>query len=136
MERSKLPPSPALVYAALVLIQVLFGMNYVVAKIIVDQFPPLVWASIRCTVAALTLLGIAFTFRSKLRPRDGRRFFIPMIGFALLGSVINQGSFLVGLHYTTSINSAVINTLIPVFTLMIVTLRGQESLSAGRAIGF
>jgi drug/metabolite transporter (DMT)-like permease len=129
-------PSPFLVWSALVSVQVLFGINYVVSKIVVDAMPPLVWASIRVVIASVVMVAIALATRPQKHPTDGRKFFIPLIAFALLGIIINQGSFLVGLHYTTATNSAVLNTMIPVFTLLIVTLRGQEPLTKYRAMGF
>ncbi|MBI4924974.1 MAG: DMT family transporter, partial [Bdellovibrio sp.] len=52
------------------------------------------------------------------------------------GTIINQASFLVGLKYTTSTNSAILNTLIPIFTLLIVTLRKQEPVTVRRVLGF
>lgn len=128
--------SPFIVYGALVLVQVLFGLNYVISKLVVDSFPPLVWASLRITVASVAMLAVCLIFRRQSFPRGGRRFFVPMIGFALLGSVINQGSFRVGLRHTTATNSAVLGTMIPVFTLLVVTIRGQERLTVWRSLGF
>jgi drug/metabolite transporter (DMT)-like permease len=123
------------VLLALITIQVLFGMNYVISKIVVDAFPPLVWASIRIIVASAIMLLVCLLTKRR-HPVGGWKFFGPLIGFSLLAVIINQGSFLVGLHYTTSSNSAVLNTLIPVFTLLIVTLRGQERLTVTRVLGF
>ncbi|MCM2279929.1 MAG: DMT family transporter [Oligoflexia bacterium] len=133
---SRPQPSPFLVYSALLSVQILFGVNYVVSKLVVDSFPPLVWASIRIIISSGIMLAAALMLRPKQSPKGGRNFFLPLIVFALLGTVINQASFLVGLHYTTSTNSAVLNTLIPVFTLLIVTLRGQEPLTWKRTTGF
>ncbi len=127
--------SPRLVFLALSTVQILFGINYVVSKILVGVFPPLVWASLRIIVSAAVMMAVA-GFSGRPHPRDGRRFFLPLILFALLGAVINQSAFLVGLRYTTSTNSAILNTLIPVFTLLIVTLRGQEPITPARALGF
>src|SRR5689334_19622890 len=121
MSQTKMPLN---VLNTLILIQVLFGINYVTSKIVVDHFPPLVWASIRIIISTAIMFGIALS-SGRPSPR-GRRFFGPLVVYSLLGIIINQGSFLVGLRYTTSTNSAILNTLIPVFTLMIVTLRGQE----------
>ena len=36
-------PSPILVHAALVLVSVLFGLNYVASKLVVDVVPPRAW---------------------------------------------------------------------------------------------
>lgn len=126
---------PGSVLAALITVQVLFGLNYVVTKLVVDAFPPLVWASIRAIIVAVGLLSIATILR-KPRPKLSREFLLPVAGFSLMAVAINQGSFLFGLKLTTATNSAVLNTTIPIFTLAIVTLRGQERMTARRALGF
>ena len=131
---TKKTPPPGLVLAALLAVQILFGLNYVLSKVIVEVFPPLVWASMRIIVSAVIMMVIAFASGTN-SPR-GRSFFVPLIGFSLLGIIINQSSFLVGLHYTTATNSAILNTLIPIVTLLIVTIRGQEPLTPRRAAGF
>jgi drug/metabolite transporter (DMT)-like permease len=128
-------PRYGLVLSALIAVQILFGINYVVSKIVVGVFPPLVWASLRIIVSSVIMV-LAAVLARRPHPKGGREFFVPLIGFALLGTIINQASFLVGLHYTTSTNSAILNTLIPVFTLLIVTMRGQEPVTVRRVIGF
>lgn len=125
----------ASVIAALITVQVLFGMNYVISKVVVDAFPPLVWASFRIIVSTAIMIAVAVLLK-KPHPKPSASFFKPLIAFALLGIIINQVSFLVGLRMTTATNSAVLNTLIPVFTLLIVTLRGQERLTFTRFTGF
>jgi drug/metabolite transporter (DMT)-like permease len=134
-QASATTPSPRLVLAALVAVQILFGVNYVITKVVVDVFPPLVWASIRIVIASVVMVSVALATGRK-HPTDGKKFFGPLVIFALLGIIINQSSFLVGLRHTTATNSAVLNTLIPVFTLLIVTFRGQEPLTLKRALGF
>ena len=127
-------PSPILVLLALITVQILFGVNYVVSKVVVEAFPPLVWASARIIVSAGIMLWIA-QLSGTDSPR-GKEFFGPLVIFALLGIIINQSSFLVGLRYTTATNSAILNTLIPIVTFAIVTIRGQEKLTPTRALGF
>ena len=61
-------PSPFLIYGALILIQVLFGLNYVVSKVILQAFPPLVWASFRIIIASIVMLSVSFLWRKKTRP--------------------------------------------------------------------
>jgi len=134
MNVTRMPPH-ALVIAALILVQVLFGVNYVVSKEVVTHFPPLMWASTRIIISSLLLLGAALLLK-RPHPKWTRKFFVPLIGFALLGTIINQASFLVGLKHTTATNSAVLNTLIPVFTLLIVTVRGEESTTPRKVAGF
>src|SRR5689334_21631339 len=107
------------VTSALIIVQILFGINYVVSKILVGALPPLLWASLRVIIAAVFLVTIA-CLSGKPAPTLNRKFIIPAIFFSLLGVTLNQGTFLLGLHYTTASNSAVLNTLIPVFTLLFV----------------
>jgi len=130
-------PATFLVIAALIAVQILFGLNYVISKVVVEAFPPLVWASIRIIISATLLFGFAFAFRGKHRPKGTwKTFYKPLIALAFLGTILNQGCFLVGLSYTTPTNSAILNTLIPVFAILIVTIRGQEPASATRLLGF
>lgn len=128
-------PSPTLVLLALLAVQLLFGAGYVVSKVLVGVFPPLVWASIRIVISTGIMLAFALLSGRPI-PRGWKEFYRPLIGFSLLGMIINQSSFLVGLSHTTSTNSAILNTLIPVFTLAIVTLRGQEKFTWARGVGF
>lgn len=129
------PANPRLVLASLIAVQFLFGINYIVSKIVVGVFPPLVWASIRIAIATTIMLSVALISR-RPHPKASLSYFGPMVIYALLGTIINQASFLVGLRYTTSTNSAILNTLIPIFTLLVVTVRGQEPLTRTKGIGF
>lgn len=120
---------------ALIAIQVLFGINYTVSKVVLESFPPLVWASIRVVIATILMVSVALASKRKHPPLE-RQFFLPLIGFAFLGCIINQGSFILGLKYTTATNSAILNTLIPIFTLLIVAILGHENLSRTKIMGF
>lgn len=128
-------PSAALVTLALVAVQFCFGSNYVVTKLVVTNFPPLVWAGIRIAIATVILFAVCFA-SGRPRPRMERAFLLPLAGFALMGTILNQAAFLTGLRLTTATNSAVLNTLIPVATLALVTIRGQESGNWRKGLGF
>lgn len=128
-------PKPGLVTLALITVQLLFGINYVVSKIVIQAFDPFVWASLRIAISTVAMFGFAVMSGHK-PPKLTKSYLLPMVGFALLGTIINQVCFLVGLKHTTSSNSAVLNTLIPVFTLLVVTIRGQEAFTFRRGVGF
>lgn len=133
-KNKQIPPSQSIV-AGLILIQFLFGMNYLFSKIILAQLPPLVWASMRTLITAGILVSIS-AFMGRLDFQRAFYYYRQLILFSLLGVALNQGLFLLGLHYTTVTNSALLNTLIPVFTLLIVALRGQEAVSLATGVGF
>ena len=117
------------------MVQLFFGINYVVSKQVVNEFPALVWADLRIVIStAFMLLIVALSGRP--RPKLTRSDWKMLVGLACLGTIFNQAFFLVGLKLTTSVNAAVINTLIPVATLALVTLRGQEKITWLKTIGF
>lgn len=128
-------PTALVVTLALLGVQFCFGLNYVVLKEIVTNLPPLAWASFRISVA--TIVFFLFCFASgRPRPKLDREFLLPLAFYSLFGTILNQTAFIMGIRYTTSTNSAILNSMIPLSTLLIVTLRGQEKLTWNRAIGF
>ena len=119
----------------LVFIQVLFGINFPASKVIVTAMDPIIWSNIRFLMAGVFMLIITLLRRRKHPPMD-KSFFVPIAILSILGMALGQGLFLVGLRYTTSINSAIIITMIPILTLLIVVLRKQEDLTFNKLIGF
>ncbi|MCM0605582.1 MAG: DMT family transporter [Xanthomonadaceae bacterium] len=135
---TKIPPF-WLVIVALATVQIIFGANYVVSKSILGHFPPLVWAVIRMILAAVIMGTILVMTRLKKHPSDGMKYFGPLAIYSIFGIILNQSFFLMGLKRTTATNSAIINVLTPVFTMLLVTISGKEAKSASslrRNFGF
>ena len=109
--RSRGSSSLALVYGALVLVQVFFGVHYLVAKVVLREMPPAVWALIRVSSAAALLLA-AVPLLGKRLPREpgvlGR-----LALYAVLGVVINQWCFVEGLSRTTPGHASILMAAIP-----------------------
>jgi drug/metabolite transporter (DMT)-like permease len=123
------------VISALISVQLLFGMNYIFSKIVLGHLPPLLWASARAAITAIILLVITACQGAIDFPRV-KQCWKELLLFSLLGVALNQGAFLMGLKYTSAINSSLLNTLIPIFTILLVTLLGQEESSRKRQLGF
>ncbi len=131
---SHAPPNRGATFMALAAVQVIFGTHYSAGKIVLSEMAPLPWAALRVTGAALLLLAMTAWCGQRL-PRDLttlRRF----AGFAVLGVVINQICFVVGLSQTTPIHSSLINSSIPILTLLLAVLFGQERVTGRRLAGF
>jgi len=121
----------AAVFGSLLLVQVFFGLHYLAAKVLLESIPPRTWAVIRVAGAAAILL-LSARFLRRALPRSVR----DLAHLALLsvfGVVINQICFVEGLHRTTATHSALINTSIPVSTLLCAVLLRREALN-GRKI--
>ncbi len=116
-------PHPALVHAALVLVAVIYGLNYVFIKILLEEVSTRAWVFLRIASATMIILPIAWLSRRPAPPVDTRWY---LVLAAFLGVVLNQVLFAEGLERTTPAHSSVINCSIPVLTLCIAALVHQE----------
>lgn len=123
------------VIGVLILIQILFGINFPASKVIVGKMDPILWSNIRFILAGVGMLIFTLLMK-KPHPKPNKEFFVPVIILSILGMALGQGLFLIGLKYTTSINSAILITCIPILTLFIVVVRRQEELTFNKLIGF
>lgn len=123
------------VILVLILIQVLFGVNFPASKVIVDQMDPILWSNIRFFLAGIGMLLLSLVLK-RPHPKLNKDFLLPVTVLSILGLALGQGLFLIGLRYTTSINSAILITCIPILTLLIVVIRKQEQLTFNKFVGF
>ena len=114
------------VYLALLTVQVLFGMHYLATDYGVEHIPALTWAGLRICIAAGLMLAL-FRKEIVIWPRGLGQWSI-VLKLAMLGMVINQGCFALGLARTTPTHAALINATIPVLTLAIAIGMGNERL--------
>ena len=121
----------ARVLAALTWIQILFGVHYLAGKVVLREIPPRAWAPIR-VVGSAALLVVLVPLLGRRFPRAPRDV-AALAGLALFGVAINQVCFVEGLARTTATHSAIINTLIPAWTLLFAVVLGRESLTSMKA---
>jgi drug/metabolite transporter (DMT)-like permease len=113
---------------ALIAVQVLFASNAVVGRLALRTFTPQAILVFRiCGAAAIFW---AWAGRSAWRERFSRRDVGLLVACAILGLVLNQGLYLFGLSLSTATNATVVGTSIPVFTVAIAMLVGDERFSA------
>jgi drug/metabolite transporter (DMT)-like permease len=124
------PTSP---YLALFTVQLIFATWGIPAKVALRQITPFSLSAIRVTVAAATLALIGrLSGNLKLIRRPH---WLLLIASALLGIAFNQWLFVTGLKLTTVVNTVLITTTMPVFTLLISAFVGTERPSARRVVG-
>lgn len=99
-----------------------------------ETFPPLLWATFRswCTAGLLLIAAVAL---KRPHPRFDREFIRPLLFFGFL-NFVTQVFFLEGLHNSTTSNSAILNAVTPLTTLVIAIRSGREKLTSGRVYGF
>ena len=124
--------STARAVAALLAVQVLFGLLPVAGKAAFLHIAPVHLLAARTGGAALVLLALhPLLVRDPVPRSETPRILL----LALLGVVLNQGLFLLGLSLTTATHATLVITTIPVFTYAIAVLLGKEALGPRRATG-
>jgi len=120
-------------HGALVAVQLIFGTWPVVGKIVLRALPATGLVTFRIVGAAIAFLLIRrVTGGSGI---EGKSDYARLVLYSLLGVVLNQFLFVKGLELSTVINSALLGTTIPIFTLLFSIVLGYESGSWRVAIG-
>lgn len=108
--------------------------NFVVARGLSDQFPPVQLAWFRWLVATVILLP--FGFRDILRERKRISLNIRYLSLtALLGVTIFNTLIYISGRYTTALNLALIATTAPIFILILSRLFFNEAITLHRIAG-
>jgi drug/metabolite transporter (DMT)-like permease len=126
-------PSKALLVGALILMLILWSLNYIAGKIALRTMDPVTLACFRLVLAALVMLPVYFCQqkRTPLKAVD----IWPFTYLGVLGVILNQGLFTVGLNFTTSDHSAVIIAIGPIFVLLFARVLKLEVFTAGKLLG-
>jgi drug/metabolite transporter (DMT)-like permease len=126
--RSKLP---VLVWLVLALI---WGSTWLFIKLGLEDLPPFTFAGIRFVIAVIILLTVVAIRRSPL-PRDWRDWAL-IAGTGVLAFAINYGLLFWGEQRTSSGLAAILQTIIPVFGLVLAHLHlPQERITWPKLVG-
>src|SRR5690242_5829677 len=120
-------------HLALITVQILFGSWPVFGKVVLRSMSASSLVALRLTGAALAfvLLQRKITPLFKMPLKD----ILLLVLCSMLGVVGNQFLYVKGLSLTTAINSALLSTTIPVFTLFVSILLRHDRLSPRRLLG-
>lgn len=121
------------VYLALISVQIFFGIHYFAAKEVLKEIPAPTWASLRVTLGAILMLLLVLPRVKKSFPRNARDFGWIFI-YAIFGVAINQIFFTEGLARSVPTHSSIINTIIPITTLLFAILFKKETFSFSKAL--
>jgi drug/metabolite transporter (DMT)-like permease len=131
------PRRPALLLPALACNVVISSGTFLIAKSALHDFPPLVLALFRFTLAAALLWPAARLLQPGRRIAHPDRARIWLLG--ILAVPLNQGLFLVGMQWASASHAALLYALTPAFLIGIAALRGSPPTMrqvAGTAIAF
>lgn len=112
---------------------IIYGINYSVAKAVMpDQIKPLALVALR-SISAASLFWITSLFLPK--EKVGRKDLLFLMFCSLFGVVANQVLFLVGLNYTSPVNSSIIVSTNPIFAFIFAALILRENITFLKGIG-
>ncbi len=120
-------------HLALIAVQIIFGTWGIPAKLALHQLTPFGLSAIRVAAAAgaFAVIGrLSGHFKS-----IARKHWPLLVASSMCGVVLNQWLFVTGLSMTTVINSVLITTTMPVFTLVVGSVTGIERPSWRRFLG-
>ncbi|WP_407557039.1 DMT family transporter [Winogradskyella sp. 4-2091] len=119
---------------ALIMVQVLYGLNYTFAKIVMNGnfVPPFALTILRVGGASILFWLISIWLpREKIERKDFFKFLIA----ALFGVCVNMLFFLKGVELTTPIHAAAITTITPVIILILSAFVLKEKVTVLKIIG-
>lgn len=129
-------PSAIRLYSLLSLMVLLWAVNFVIARVALQEFPSLLAASLRACFAALFLVGVYFWQSRKAGLAKWERGDLPMLVLlGILGVTLNQVLFLMGLVRTNTAHAAVMIGLTPLMVLLLGAFTGLEALSLKKILG-
>lgn len=119
---------------ALFMVQLLYGLNFTFAKIVINENYVKPFAFVILRVGGATILFWLFSLllpKEKIERNDYFKFFIA----AVFGVVINMLLFLKGLELTTPIHAASIVTVTPVIILLLSAFILKEKITNLKILG-
>lgn len=120
-------------HISLLAANIIYGLNYSIAKSVMpDTIKPFALVSVRTVFAALL-----FWTTSLFMPKEtvSRKELLYLFGCSFFGMVINQTLFLLGLSYTSPVNSSIIVSTNPIFAFIFAALILKENFTFLKGLG-
>lgn len=129
----KQPSSTLKTDLSLAFIAVIWALNFSVIKATLSEFDPYTFNMIRFTLAALFMWTVLIKKREWIKVRkEDWKWLIPL---SILGNLVYQGLFIIGINLTYAANAAVILGTIPIWVAFFSHLLGVEKINRIAALG-
>ncbi|CAM3736813.1 DMT family transporter [Alkalicoccus chagannorensis] len=123
----------ASVYLLLMFVMMIWGLNVVAVKFLVEHMPPVQMQGLRISIAAVTALLIVWLLK-EFKRIDKKMLFM-IAGAALFGQTAHHSLLAVGLTDTTAANGSLILGLIPLTTAVLAVIFLGDPLTKFRLFG-
>jgi drug/metabolite transporter (DMT)-like permease len=120
-------------YSALIGVQIFFGSLPVIGKVVLRVIPAFGLVGFRVSLTALAFV-IVQTLRGRFWLRE-RKDYISLAVLSLFGVTFNQLLFISGLSLTKASNTSLLAATIPIFTLIVSSSLGIETIRGLKIVG-
>lgn len=121
------------VYALLIFVVALWGINVVMIKYLTNYFPPLALVPIRLVLATMLLVPLVILREGFVFPP--RASWLPILGVALCSIFLHQITLTWGISKTSSTHAALILGLNPLFTSLFASHWAGEPFTFRKGLG-
>jgi drug/metabolite transporter (DMT)-like permease len=123
-------------YSLILLMTVLWSVNYIFAKIAVREIPAVLAAGIRTLIAAVLIVPVYLWQWHKTGYAGFKRTDVPLLlRLGATGVALNQALFVAGVSHTSVAHAGIMIALTPILVLLIAAGAGQESIRAIKLMG-
>lgn len=122
------------IFSLLMLSQILFGSNQIMARLLDGAVPPIGLSFWRWIIATLVVLPFTIKHIRQYGPVVLKRWRI-YVGSAFCLIVLGNTTIYIALNYTTAINGAIVSSVQPVFTFALSWLLFRELVTKGQIAG-
>lgn len=123
----------SLVEFSLFVVAIIWALNFSVVKYSLAEIDPLSFNGLRFIFAA-AIIWIVLFYRRQLFSIP-KKDWLPLIGMGLLGNLIYQGLFIIGIDYTYAANAAVMLGTIPIWVALISHCFNLEQMNIFKTLG-
>lgn len=123
----------AVVEFSLFLVAIIWALNFSIIKSSLTEIDPLSFNGLRFVFAA-AIIWLAL-FWKKQQFSIPRKDWLPLLGMGLLGNLVYQGLFIIGIDYTLSANAAVMLGTIPIWVALFSHFFKLEAMNLFKTIG-
>jgi drug/metabolite transporter (DMT)-like permease len=117
----------------LILVAIIWALNFSVVKIALEEIDPFSFNALRYILASALLVFAAKRRGFNLKVK--REHFWQLVGIGLIGNLVYQMLFIIGLNFTFSANAAVMLGTIPIWVALLSQLFTDEKLNFIKSVG-
>lgn len=122
-----------LVDLSIILVAIIWALNFSIVKITLQQIDPFSFNALRYILASILLVVAAKRKGYSLKIK--KEHFWKLVGIGIIGNLVYQMLFIIGLNYTYSANAAVMLGTIPIWVALLSQLFTDEKLNLFKSIG-